>query len=181
MSHPGEGPPRQVFMWCQPGKGNYYQNKPDGQPLRMFSHHIPHHRAWTNTTTRVPSKHSSPSPAPMHAPLMRLHFLSTQWGRRHGPKDNGGQTGRQVIEAMGAAVRHEATQRTRRRIGCACFVSAGNKAVLRLENCSFECSMPGFLRHRESWRAAHLPIAGSWGSSLNTAGWHKEEGAASPA
>lgn len=177
MSHLGEGPPRQVFIWGPPGKGNYYQNKPDGQPLRMFSHHIPHHRAWTNTTTRSPSRHSSPSPAPMHAPLMHLHFLSTTVRQEAWPKGQqwtDRETGDGGNGSRGEAWSHSTDQKKNRMcLLCLCW-KQGCSQIGELLFWIF------YTRVSQAQRSAHVPIAGSWGSSLNTAGWHKDEGAARP-
>ena len=75
-SHPREGTPRLLFIWSQLRKGNYYQNRPDSQPL-LFSQHVPHRQVRTNTATRILCRHSLPSPAPMHTPLLHLHFCRT--------------------------------------------------------------------------------------------------------
>lgn len=75
-SHPREGTPRLLFIRSQLRNGNYYQNRPDSQPL-LFSQHVPHRQVRTNTATRILCRHSLPSPAPMHTPLLHLHFCRT--------------------------------------------------------------------------------------------------------
>lgn len=121
-------------------QGNYYQNKPDSQPLLLW-HHVPH-QAWANNRRR--SSGGAPHhPQLLHVPLQGFHLLRTPVTQEV-LKDKGEQTGR-GDGCDGSGGEQWSTQGTRRTTEDTCFVSIINKAAFRFESWSFEPSIPGFL------------------------------------
>lgn len=117
----GRNPQASFYMrpaWEECSQGNYYQKEPDSQPL-LVSPHVPHHRVWRNTTTHIPSRHTSPHMFFWCPPDPTPCFLRTTVRQEAWPKGDGGQTWREVIEEMGIEASDEATPKTRRTIWCA--------------------------------------------------------------